>query len=79
MWHIENPAKIFNYIYQYDETKSFQLICLMKNEKYHSFPLVDREILENLNNSNLTISDVRIKNPNNPVNLFDAKLIVFKV
>lgn len=79
MWHIENPTKIFNYIYQYDETKSFQLICLMKKEKYNSFPLVDREIIENLNNANVTISDIRIKNPNNPVNLFDAKLIVFKV
>ncbi len=77
MWHIENPAKIFNYIYQYDETKSFQLICLMKNEKYHSFPLADREMIESLNTVN--VSDVRIKNPNNPVNLFDAKLIVFKV
>jgi hypothetical protein len=77
MWHIENPTKIFNYIYQYDETKSFQLICLMKNEKYHSFPLADREMLESLNTVN--VSDVRIKNPNNPVNLLDAKLIVFKV
>lgn len=77
MWHIENPTKIFNYIYQYDETKSFQLICLMKNEKYISFPLTDRQKIESLNNVN--ISDVRIKNPNNPVNLFDAKLIVFKV
>jgi hypothetical protein len=77
MWHIENPTKIFNYIYQYDETKSFQLICLMKNEKYHSFPLADREMIESLNTVN--VSDVRIKNPNNPVNLLDAKLIVFKV
>lgn len=77
MWHIENPAKIFNYIYQYDETKSFQLICLMKNEKYHSFSLMDRQRIESL--STVNVSDVRIKNPNNPVNLFDAKLIVFKV
>ncbi len=79
MWHIENPMKIFNYIYQYDETKSFQLICLMKNEKYNSLPLVEREMIENLNNTNVTITNVRIKNPNNPVNLLDAKLIVFKV
>lgn len=79
MWHIENPTKIFNYIYQHDETKSFQLICLMKKEKYNLFPLVDRKMIENLNNTNVTISDVKIKNPNNPVNLFDAKLIVFKV
>lgn len=77
MWHIENPTKIFSYIYQYDETKSFQLICLMKNEKYFSIPFHDRQIVESL--STVNVSDVRIKNPNNPVNLIDAKLIVFKV
>ncbi|WP_323591892.1 NgoPII family restriction endonuclease [Aliarcobacter butzleri] len=79
MWHIENPTKIFNYLYKYDETKSFQLICLMKKEKYESLPLADRQIIENLNNQNVSVSDVRIKNPNNPVQLVDGKLLVFGV
>lgn len=79
MWHIENPTKIFNYIYTYDETKSFQLVCLMKKEKYDSMPLQDREMIESLNNSNVSISDVKIKNPNNPVLLMDGKLLVFGV
>jgi len=79
MWHIENPTKIFNYLYSYDETKSFQLICLMKKEKYESFSLVDRQIIENLNNPNVSVNNVRIKNPNNPVQLMDGKLLVFKV
>lgn len=79
MWHIENPTKIFNYIYSYDETKSFQLVCLMKKDKYDSMPLQDREMIENLNNSNVSVSDVRIKNPNNPVLLMDGKLLVFGV
>jgi len=77
MWHIENPAKIFNYIYQYDDTKSFQLICLMKQEKYESMPLEDREVIEQL--KNVSVGDVKIKNPNNPVQLMDGKLLVFKV
>jgi hypothetical protein len=77
MWHIENPAKIFNYIYQYDDTKSFQLICLMKSSKYYSFSNKDRDLLEK--NTNILINDVKIKNPNNPANLLDAKLLVFKV
>lgn len=79
MWHIENPTKIFNYLYRYDETKSFQLICLMKNEKYESLPLADRQIVENFNNQNISVNDVRIKNPNNPVQLMDGKLLVFRV
>ncbi|MCG3679145.1 NgoPII family restriction endonuclease [Aliarcobacter butzleri] len=79
MWHIENPTKIFNYLYSYDETKSFQLICLMKKEKYESLPLADRQIIENLNNQNVSVNDVRIKNPNNPVQLMDGKMLIFKI
>lgn len=79
MWHIENPTKIFNYLYSYDETKSFQLICLMKKEKYESLPLADRQTIKNLTNPNVSVSDVRIKNPNNPVQLMNGKLLVFKV
>ena len=78
MWHIENPTKIFNYLYSYDETKSFQLICLMKKEKYESMPLEDRQTIENLNNPNVSVSNVSIQNPNNPVQLMDGKLLVFR-
>ncbi|MBD3808661.1 MAG: NgoPII family restriction endonuclease [Epsilonproteobacteria bacterium] len=77
MWHIENPTKIFNYLYSYDETKSFQCICLMKKEKYESMPLEDRQMIENLNNPNVNVSDVKIKNPDNPILLMDAKLLIF--
>ena len=79
MWHIENPTKIFDYISSYDETKSFQLICLMKKEKYEFMPLADRQIIENLDNQNVSVNDVKIKNPNNPVQLMDGKLLVFKI
>lgn len=79
MWHIENPTKIFNYLYHYDETASFQLICLMKKEKYETLPLTDRNTIENLGNTHVHLSDVRIKNPNNPVQLMDGKLLVFKI
>src|SRR5574344_1562202 len=79
MWHIENPTKIFNYLYSYDETKSFQLICLMKKEKYESMPLADRQIIENLNNPNVSVSDIKIKVPNNPIQLMDGKLLVFGI
>ena len=79
MWHIDNPNKTFNYIYTYDDTKDFQLICLMKIEKYNSMPRVDKEFIENINNDNVEIQDIKIKNPNNPIQLIDAKLLIFKV
>ena len=79
MWHIDNPNKTFSYIYTYDDTRDFQLICLMKKEKYESLPIEDKEAIENIENSNVVSQNVRIKNPNNPANLIDAKLLVFKV
>jgi hypothetical protein len=79
MWHIDNPNKTFNYIYTYDDTKNFQLICLMKKEKYDSLPIEDKEVIENLENENVSVQNIRIKNPNNPIQLIDAKLLVFKV
>ena len=77
MWHIDNPNKIFDYIYEFDEEAKFQLISLMKLEKYNSLPPEDKEILKQLENIN--IQYVKIKNPNNPIQLVDAKLITFKV
>lgn len=79
MWHIDNPNKIFNYIYTYDDTKDFQLICLMTKEKYESLPSEDKEAIENINNDSVKIQNIRIKNPNNPIQLIDAKLLVFEV
>lgn len=79
MWHINNPNKTFDYVYEYDESKDFQLICLLKKEKYNTLPAEDREVLENLNNNSVEVKDIKIKNPNNPIQLIDAKLLVFKV
>jgi len=79
MWHIDNPNKTFSYIYNYDETKDFQLICLMKKDKYNSLESLDRKAIEDIHNDNIIVKDVKIKNPNNPVQLIDAKLLVFKV
>jgi len=79
MWHIENPNKTFSYIYSYDDTKEFQLIALLQKDKYNSLPQEDRTQIEALVDDKISIKDVKIKNPNNPVQLIDAKLLVFKV
>lgn len=79
MWHIENPHKIFAYLDKVDTTAKFQVFCLMKTEKFNSFPTADKIILENLTNENYSFEDTKIKNPNNPAQLLDCKLITFKV
>lgn len=77
MWIIENPNKVFDYIYEYDKKATFQLVSLMMKSKYDSFPAEDLNRLSS--NDKIVIQDVKIKNPNNPANLLDAKLIVFKI
>jgi hypothetical protein len=79
MWHIENLNKTFDYIYQYDDSKAFQLIALMTLDKYASFPFEDKKAIESLEFDGVEISVVKIKSPDNPVKLIDAKLLVFKV
>lgn len=79
MWGIDNPRKVFNYITTPNNEDAFTLNVLMLKEKYQSFPQIDRDNLENLDNDNLEISDVRIKSPNNPATLLDAKLIKFAI
>ena len=61
MWHIDNPNKTFNYIYNFDDTQDFQLICLLKKEKYDFLPKEDKEAIENLDNNNVEIKDIKIK------------------
>lgn len=73
MWHIENPSKVFSGIYSLKKTEKFTLACIMRREKYHTFNKNDRQKLEN--SSEIFIQDIKIKNPDNPAQLLDAKLI----
>lgn len=79
MWGIENPIKVFDYNYERDNTKQFNFMALINDDKYNSF--FNREELENLEKENkyLEIRNVKIKNPNNPAQLRSAKLITFKI
>ena len=51
---------------------------MIKENKYNSFSLEDRHNLENLiDNQNFFITDLQIKNPNNPANLENIKFLEF--
>ena len=75
MWQIQNPRKAFNYLYS-DSYEDFELVSIIPLDKYNSFPEESRLKIEN--NSLISINNILVKNPNNPVQLIDAKLIVFK-
>ncbi len=77
MWGIENPMKVFNYVYQNDDSKGFNLMVIINTDKYKT--LYYTEELEGLVGKieGLNIKDVEIKNPDNPAQLRAAKLITF--
>lgn len=79
MWHIENPWKVFSYIYQRNLNANFNFMCIIAKDKWQSF--TNRENLISLQQiySNLKILDVSIRNPDNPANLNDAKLISYEM
>lgn len=77
MWGVENPATIFQYITGVEDGKSFTVNAMLSKRKYDAFPESDKLELESLVETGLELKDVKIKSPNNPANLFDAKLIKF--
>jgi hypothetical protein len=76
MWHIENPAKVFSYVYT-PVDNSFEFTAVINNDKYDSFPSNDRLVLEKMVDGCFNISDVKIKTPDNPAVLKGAKLITY--
>lgn len=75
MWGIENPWFVFNYIYQRNMEKSFNFMAIINEDKWNSFNNTDKLLA--IQDSKLAISDIKIKNPNNPARLRNAKLITY--
>jgi hypothetical protein len=76
MWQIQNPLKVYGNFCKIEDTDKFHLFALMRKDKYNSFPKEDSNKLET--NKNISVTDVKIKDPNNPAKLVEAKLISFK-
>jgi hypothetical protein len=75
MWQIQNPKRVFDYVYE-TNTQQFELVAIIPKDKYLSMPKNSIEALNKLPKNNITISNVKVKNPNNPAQLIDCVLIV---
>ena len=79
MWGIENPFTVFKYVYQCNQNNKFNFMCIINTDKFGSFENTS-ELYELVKTNNkLKIQDVHIKNPNNPAQLREAKLITFEI
>jgi len=77
MWHIDNPLKVFSGIREVEDKYTFSLTCIMRKTKYQSFSEADKNDITK--NENLSVKDIKIKDPNNPAKLIDAALITIEV
>lgn len=77
MWHIDNPLKVFGDNREVEDKYTFSLTCIMRKTKYQSFSEAD--ISDITKNENLSVTDIKIKDPNNPAKLIDATLITMDV
>ena len=78
MWHIENPNTLFSYFSEFDKHADFQVFCLMRRDKFNSFPAEDKACLLEMSKENYLITEQKIKNPNNPADLLDCIFISYK-
>ena len=79
MWGIENPCKVFQYIYKRNMADNFNFMCIINDDKWNTFENT-RELLElSTINDALIVSNVQVKNPDNPAQLRKAKLIKFSM
>ena len=78
MWLLQPPVKVFDYAYTYDKKLKFQLVAIIPIDKYDTFPIESRNKIEQSDNETLQIQNIKVKNPNNPVDLIDCKFITIK-
>lgn len=77
MWGIENPWHVFRYVYTRDMRKKFNFMCIINDDKWDEFDNTDLLIEMEYNDPRLQIQDIKIKNPDNPAQLRNARLITF--
>lgn len=79
MWGIENPWSVFNYVYSRNTQKNFTFMCIINENKWDEFDNTDLLIEMAYSNKALNIQYIEIKNPDNPAQLQDARLITYEI
>lgn len=76
MWSIENPLSVFEKLCPIEDGNRLHLFALIRKDKYVSFSKEDIRALES--NKNISVKNVKIRDPNNPAKLIEAKLITYR-
>lgn len=76
MWHIVHPSKLYADLVS--PTNQRQYYLLMREEKYRSFDLVDRQTLEQVQKPGYLNRTIEIKDPDNPANFIQARFLSYE-
>lgn len=79
MWHIENPWKVFDYVYRRNLQAEFNFVCIIDSDKWLTLNNRAEFVALQKIYPALKVTDVKIKNPDNPAKLLDAKLIRYEI
>lgn len=74
MWDIAGPRTVFHGLYDEIDSRP-SIFAVMSKQKYLSFSYESRERLQGLADKNVKIEEVRLRNPDNPVELVEAVTI----
>lgn len=78
MWSIYHPKKVFDYIPKQNNNAKFKFYCILKQEKFETFDKINKDnLLSLVDNERFFVSDLKVKNPNNPVELVNIKFMEF--
>lgn len=79
MWGIENPWKVFQYVYERPTEGELDFMCIINDKKWSQLENVTELLSLEQSDDRLSVTDVMIKNPDNPAQLRSAKLITFSL
>lgn len=74
MWDIAGPRTVFHGLYDEIDSRP-SIFAVMRKQKYLSFSHESRERLQGLADKNVKIEEVRLRNPDYPVELVEAVTI----
>ena len=77
MWGIDNPMRVYSNVYSPNKDSEFNLAALVSTDKYNSFSKESKSSI--VNNININMKNVEIKDPNNSAKLMKSKLITFSL
>lgn len=77
MWHIDNPSRVYSDLVSDIPNRQFYL--LMREDKYQSFPQEDRLALEEISIPGYSNQPIKIRDPDNPADLINARFIKYEI